>query len=428
MNAECSVRRTFTIAVTALLLSLVGVASASAQESSEGVQGSITTQEDEPVPDVIILVETEDGEQVGEAVTGPEGEFLLELPGPGAYQATLQAETLPEGLELRNPDRATLEFPVNSGQIRTLLFPLSDGEAVTGGSTLWRTALQLFVEGLKFGLIIAMSAIGLSLIFGTTGLVNFAHGELVTLGALVVWGLNQALGIHLIPAVLIGVVIGALAGAAQDRALWRPLRDRGTGLIAMLVISIGLSIFARYVFLYIFEGRARPYGQYAVQSAWNLGPIRITPKDVTVMALSVLVLIGVGLLLQKTKVGRAMRAVAGNRDLAASSGIDVEKVIMYVWALGGALATLGGVFFGLAESVRWEMGFTLLLLMFAGVVLGGLGTAYGALVGSLIVGIFVQMSTLVVSPELKNVGALLVMIIILLVRPQGILGKKQRVG
>ncbi len=421
-------RRTFTIAVTALLLSVLGIATASAQDETEGVQGSITTQDDEPVPEVVILIETPDGEVVGEAITGPDGQFQLGVPGPGDYQATLQAETLPEGLELRNPDRATLEFPVNSGQVRTLLFPLGDGSAVAGGSALWRTALQLFVEGLKFGLIIAMSAIGLSLIFGTTGLVNFAHGELVTLGALVVWGLNQALGIHLIPAVLIGVVIGAFAGAAQDRALWRPLRDRGTGLIAMLVISIGLSIFARYVFLYIFDGRARPYGQYAVQSAWNIGPVRITPKDLTVMVLSVVVLVAVGLLLQKTKIGRAMRAVAGNRDLAASSGIDVEKVIMYVWALGGALATLGGVAFGLAESVRWEMGFTLLLLMFAGVVLGGLGTAYGALVGSMIVGIFVQMSTLVVSPELKNVGALLVMIIILLVRPQGILGKKQRVG
>ncbi len=421
-------RRTFTIAVTALLLSVLGIATASAQDETEGVQGSITTQDDEPVPEVVILIETPDGEVVGEAITGPDGQFQLGVPGPGDYQATLQAETLPEGLELRNPDRATLEFPVNSGQVRTLLFPLGDGSTVAGGSALWRTALQLFVEGLKFGLIIAMSAIGLSLIFGTTGLVNFAHGELVTLGALVVWGLNQALGIHLIPAVLIGVVIGAFAGAAQDRALWRPLRDRGTGLIAMLVISIGLSIFARYVFLYIFDGRARPYGQYAVQSAWNIGPVRITPKDLTVMVLSVVVLVAVGLLLQKTKIGRAMRAVAGNRDLAASSGIDVEKVIMYVWALGGALATLGGVAFGLAESVRWEMGFTLLLLMFAGVVLGGLGTAYGALVGSMIVGIFVQMSTLVVSPELKNVGALLVMIIILLVRPQGILGKKQRVG
>ena len=421
-------RRTVSTAIIVILLSMVGISGAAAQDIAEGVQGSITTSDDEPVPDVLILVETADGEPVAEVVTTEDGSFIGELPGPGEYQATLDETTLPEGLQLRNPDRATIEFDLGSGRVQRLLFPLSDGTVEEGGATLWGTALQLFVEGLQFGLVIAMSAIGLSLIFGTTGLVNFAHGELVTLGALIVWGLNVALGIPLILATVIGVVLGAFAGAAQDRALWRPLRNRGTGLIAMLVISIGLSIFARYVFLYIFQGRARPYGDYAVQSAINFGPIRITPRDLTLMLVSVLILIGVGLLLQKTKVGRAMRAVAGNRDLAASSGIDVEKVIMYVWALGGALATLGGVFFGLGESVRWEMGFTLLLLMFAGVILGGLGTAYGALVGSVVVGVFVQMSTLVVSPELKNVGALLVMIVILLVRPQGILGKKQRVG
>jgi neutral amino acid transport system permease protein len=422
------VRRTISVVITVLLLSILAVTGATAQEIAEGVQGSITTPDGDAVPEVVILIETADGDEVAQAVTVEDGSFGAELPGPGAYRATLLEESLPEGLELRNPDRATIEFDLASGRVQRLLFPLGDGSVAEGGSTLWRTALQLFVEGLQFGLVIAMSAIGLSLIFGTTGLVNFAHGELVTLGALIVWGLNVALGIPLILATLIGVLLGAFAGAAQDRALWRPLRNRGTGLIAMLVISIGLSIFLRYVFLYIFEGRARPYGQYAVQTSMQIGPIRITPRDLTLMIVSVLILVGVGLLLQKTKVGRAMRAVAGNRDLAASSGIDVEKVIMYVWALGGGLATLGGVFFGLGESVRWEMGFTLLLLMFAGVILGGLGTAYGALVGSVVVGIFVQMSTLVVSPELKNVGALLVMIVILLVRPQGILGKKQRVG
>lgn len=421
-------RRTFTIAVVALLLSVLGVAAASAQDVAEGIQGSITTGEDEPVPEVVILVETADGEAVGEAITEPDGSFIFELPGPGAYQATLQEETLPEGLELLNPERSTIEFELGSGRVQRLLFPLGDGSAAGGGATILGTAIQLFVEGLKFGLIIAMSAIGLSLIFGTTGLVNFAHGELVTLGALIVWGLNQALGIHLIPAVLIGVVLGALAGAVQDRALWRPLRDRGTGLIAMLVISIGLSIFLRYVFLYLFQGRARPYGQYAVQSALNLGPVRITPKDLTVMALSVAVLVAVGLLLQKTKVGRAMRAVAGNRDLAASSGIDVEKVIMYVWALGGALATLGGVFFGLAESVRWEMGFTLLLLMFAGVILGGLGTAYGAMLGSIVVGLVIELSVVFFPNELKTAWALIALVIVLLVRPQGLLGRRERIG
>jgi branched-chain amino acid transport system permease protein len=123
-----------------------------------------------------------------------------------------------------------------------------------------------------------------------------------------------------------------------------------------------------------------------------------------------------------------MRAVSDNRDLAESSGIDVEQVIRYVWIVGSALAGLGGVLFGLTENINWEMGFRLLLLMFAGVTLGGLGTAYGALLGSIIAGVFIQMSTLVIPGDMKNVGALMALIIILLVRPQGLLGRAERIG
>jgi neutral amino acid transport system permease protein len=421
------VHRVVGLLVAVLLGSAVlGAAPAMAQDASESVRGTIANDEG-PVEGVRILVETDDGQEVGTATTGDEGTFVLDLPGPGDYRATLLEDSLPEGIELRNPDRATLEVSVRANQSRPLLFPLGEGGGTANTQQLI-TAVQLLIEGIKFGLIIAMAAIGLSLIFGTTGLVNFAHGELVTFGALSVWALNQLLGIHLVPAVLIGVVVGGMGGMAMDLGLWRPLRRRGTGLIAMLVVSIGLSIFLRYLFLYLFEGRTRPFVQYAVQSAWTFGPFRIVPKDVIVIVLSLLILGAVGLMLQKTKIGKAMRAVAGNKDLAEASGIDVERVILWVWGVGGGLATLGGVFFGLSQQVSWQMGFILLLLMFAGVILGGLGTAYGALVGSLVIGIFVQMSTLVVAPDLKNVGALLVMVLVLLVRPQGILGKKQRVG
>jgi neutral amino acid transport system permease protein len=421
------VRRVGGFLVALLLgLALLGVSPAVAQEASESVRGKIQN-DDGPVEGVQILVETADGQEVGTATTDAEGDFVLDLPGPGDYSATLLEDSLPDDVALRNPDRATLEVSIRSNQSRPLLFPLGEGGGTANTQQLI-TAVQLLIEGIKFGLIIAMAAIGLSLIFGTTGLVNFAHGELVTFGALSVWAINQLLGIHLIPAVLLGVIVGAMGGMAMDLGLWRPLRRRGTGLIAMLVVSIGLSIFLRYLFLYLFEGRTRPFAQYAVQSAWTFGPFRIVPKDVIIIVLSLLILGAVGLMLQKTKIGKAMRAVAGNKDLAEASGIDVERVILWVWGVGGGLAALGGVFFGLSQQVSWQMGFILLLLMFAGVILGGLGTAYGALVGSLVVGIFVQMSTLVVAPDLKNVGALLVMVLVLLARPQGILGKRQRVG
>ena len=154
----------------------------------------------------------------------------------------------------------------------------------------------------------------------------------------------------------------------------------------------------------------------------------ITPRDLTVTVIAVLVIIGVGLMLQRTRIGKAMRAVSDNRDLAESSGIDVNRVILVVWMLGGGLAALGGVFYGLTTAVYWDMGFNLLLLMFAGVILGGLGSAFGAVVGSLVVGLVAQLSTLWFPTELQNAWALLALVIVLLVRPQGILGRAERVG
>ena len=146
------------------------------------------------------------------------------------------------------------------------------------------------------------------------------------------------------------------------------------------------------------------------------------------MGISILVLVAVATFLQRTRTGKAMRAVADNRDLAESSGIDVNRVIGFVWAAGAGLAAIGGILQGLSEQVSFQMGFQLLLLMFAGVTLGGLGTAYGALVGSLVVGIAMEVSTLWIPSEFKTVVALSILVLVLLVRPQGILGQAERVG
>jgi neutral amino acid transport system permease protein len=408
-----------------VLLPVLGLAAPALAQNVTEVRGAIESRDDEgervPVEGVRITIATADGEEVGVAVTDAEGRYQLELPGAGEYTATIDTASLPEDTELRNPDRETLEFRVATGDSRPLLFPLGEADRQIGGNV--ARVLQILLEGVKFGLIIAIASIGLSLIFGTTGLVNFAHGELVSFGAIVAYIVNVLLGVHFIPAAAIAVVLGGLTGAVLELGLWRPLRHRGTGLIAALVVSIGLSLLWRYAMLFQFGGRTRPFGQYSVQRAVSIGPVQIAPKDLISIVLAVAVLVAVGLMLQKTKAGKAMRAVADNRDLAESSGISVERVILFVWILGGALATLGGVMLGLAEQVSWQMGFQLLLLMFAGTILGGLGTAYGALVGSLIVGIFVQTSTLFISPELKNVGAFLV-----LMRPQGILGRAERIG
>jgi branched-chain amino acid transport system permease protein len=194
-----------------------------------------------------------------------------------------------------------------------------------------------------------------------------------------------------------------------------------------MVMTIGLSILLRYVYLYFFGGRFRMYGQYGTQQANQILGVDITTRDALAMLVSVFILVGVGVGLTRTRTGRAMRAVSDNKDLAESSGIDVEKVIMQVWVCGGALAALAGTFFGF-DQVKWDIGTRILLLVFAAVTLGGLGTAFGALVGALIVGVAVNLSTLVIDSELKNMTALIVLILALLLRPQGILGKKQRIG
>ncbi len=429
-------------ALPIVLLSVWGGSPAAAQDEEpetagggEQVQGTLSYTDAEgervPVPDVVVTIETSGGDAVAEAISGEDGTFSAELPGAGSYTASLDPATLPAGTSLRDAERASLSFAISPGQSRNLLFAIVEGEGgggSTGGIDGARVA-RLTVEGLKFGLIIAMCAIGLSLIFGTTGLVNFAHGELVAFGSLCAYFFNQTLGWHLIPAAVITVILAVLLGSGIERFLWRPARASGTSLTSLLVVTVGVGLFVRYLYLYQFGGNRLSYVQYKIQrDGLELGPVTLLPRDITIFILSILVLGLVAWSLIRTRLGKATRAVADNRDLAESSGIDVNRVVNVVWAAGVGLAALGGVFLGLTEQVSWQGGFQLLLLMFAAVTLGGLGTAFGALVGSIVVGLFVQLSTLFVAPELKNVGALVILILILLVRPQGILGQPERVG
>ncbi len=409
-----------------------GAGAQEVEEPSESIVGTLRNrlgegEQPEPVEGVAISVADDSGEEVGTAESDAEGMFEVELPGPGSYEVTLDEGSLPDDVDITDAERGAVRtVSVSPGESQRVIYPL--GEDTRDVQSRLDRAPALIVDGMRFGLIIAMAAVGLSLIFGTTGLTNFAHGELVAFGALIAWFFNVRLGIPLVVAAAMAVVVGGVSSGGLDRFLWRPLRKRGTGLIAMLVISIGLGIMFRYIFLYQFGGEARPYADYAVQRAVDIGPVAIAPKDLFSIVFSIVVLVLVGGLLQRTRLGKAMRAVADNPDLAASSGIDVQRVIQLVWVFGGGLAALGGVLIGVTEQVSWQMGFQLLLLMFAGITLGGLGTAYGALVGSFVVGLFIQVSTLYVSPELKNVGALVILIAVLLFRPQGILGQAERVG
>nr|WP_070378739.1 branched-chain amino acid ABC transporter permease [Rhodococcus sp. WMMA185] len=345
---------------------------------------------------------------------------------PGTYTFEIVEGSLSDGVSVQG----TVERDVVAGRANTVIFLF--GEEKTGSDiSFYEKLIRQTVDGLRFGLIIAIAGVGLSLIYGTTGLTNFAHGELVTLGAVAAWVINVTFGMQLIAASVIAIIVGVLIGLLNNAAVWKPLRRRKTGLIAQLVVSIGLAIALRYLILIFFSDRTEPFDDYQVQVQRQWGPIAITDANLLSIIISLVVLIGVAVLLQKTRIGKAMRAVSDNRDLAESSGIDVERVIRFVWGLGGGLAALGGILFAISElggRVQWEMGFKLLLLMFAGITLGGLGTAYGALLGCVIVGLLVQLSTLVINPDLKYIGGLLILIVILVVRPQGILGSRQRIG
>jgi branched-chain amino acid transport system permease protein len=426
-------------------------------DDAQSLKGTLRGPDGNPVQGVKITAK-KGTTDVGTATSNAQGQWEIPLPQPGQYTLTLDVKTLPKGVQTRDQGGQVLEgVVVSPQQHRTVIFPLisssqaqqpkagavptapEPGAQNPSGSTATGTSgegislqsvLQLIVEGLKLGAIIAITAVGLSLVFGTTKLINFAHGEFVTIGAVVAFWISTSPGsLPLAVGGLVAVVVvGALAGGL-DIALWRPMRRRGTGLIQMFIISIGLSLLLRYLFLVLFSGRREKYSQFALQPAMQLGPVTITPRDLIVTLASFGILVLVAILLQRTRIGKAARAVADNKDLAEASGIDVDRVILSIWVVGGGLAALGGVFFGLTQgAVYWDMGFNLLLLMFAGVILGGLGSAYGAMVGSIIVGLVSQLSNLWFPPSLQNAWALLVLIIVLLVRPQGILGRAERAG
>lgn len=414
------------LSIIAPLLTIATVSTAAAE--GEGFKGTLVNRDDgEPVAGVTITAVDGSGADAGSTTTADDGTFLLEVPGPGDYTVTLDKSSLPDGVELTNPKQVTRTVSLATGQQRTLVFAFGESTTKTV-STLDRIP-SLVLDGLRLGLILAMTAIGLSLIYGTTQFTNFAHGEMVTFGALITWYLNHDGGLPLVVAAILGVILSGGAGYALDKALWTPLRRRSTSPFGLMVVSFGLSIMAINVFQFFFGTRTRPFTQYVIQKPlFVLGTQNVPPKAIWIIVISVVSLGAVGLFLQRARFGKAVRAVADNRPLASASGIDTERVVRLVWILGSALAGLGGILYSTEFQVKFDEGQTLLLLMFAGITLGGLGTSFGAAAGCVILGVAIQLSTLWIPASLKNVGAMVVLILVLMFRPQGVFGQKERVG
>jgi neutral amino acid transport system permease protein len=429
-----AVGRAFAVLLAALFMfSVPDVASAADADNSIiiSVQNQANTNgvsEKKPVAGVKVSVANLAGMAIGEGVTDSSGSATISVPAKDNYVVTLDVASLPSGVTLVEGTKTVVNIvkdAFTTNQKRVTFFAGSSGES---GASLFDRIAQRLVDGVRLGLIIAICSVGLSLIFGTTGLTNFAHGEMVTFGGLIAFWFNVLLGIPLLIAAPVVIALGGVLGLAMNGFIFSKLRKRGIGLISQLVVSVGLSIMLRNMFLYQFGGRTRPLDDFSLQVAKSFGPVSITMRDLSTAIISLIVLVSVAVYLQKSRTGKAIRAVSDNPSLASSTGIDTQKIIRVVWFAGGALAAMGGVFRGLDEQVGFEMGAGLIFLMFAGITLGGLGSAYGALVGGFLVGLLVELASLVVPAELKNAPALLILIIVLVVRPQGILGRKQRVG
>jgi branched-chain amino acid transport system permease protein len=414
-----------------------------AKDDSVHIVGCLTDNRKKPaaaVPDVEVSVEDESGKSIGNGTSDATGIFDVKIPGSSVealgktYTIKIDSETLPKGTSLVDKKKTALKVKITTDADVFVTFPI--GKKAAAGAGKATQTLQLLVGGITFSLLLAMAALGLSLIFGTTGLTNFAHGELITFGALVALGIDRIPGtisiggvnITVIVAIIVAFLVSGVFGYVQDWGLWAPLRKRGTGLVAMMIVTIGLSIFLRSIYQYIVGGQNFDYSQYASPTPFRVGAILITPTALWVSALALIVLVIVCLALQKSRVGKATRAVSDNPALASATGINVERVIRIVWIGGAALAGLSGVLLGLTQGFNYQFGFKLLLLVFAAVTLGGLGTIWGALAGSFIIGILIEVSTIFVPAELKYVSALIVLIIVLVFRPQGILGRRERVG
>jgi neutral amino acid transport system permease protein len=288
--------------------------------------------------------------------------------------------------------------------------------------------IQLLANGLVTGSVIALAAAGVSIVYGILRLVNFAYGDYMTFGAFIGILFNVTLGLSIVAAALLAMVATALLSIALEVVLWRPLRARSAGFMSLFLVSIGLALVLRHVIYLVAGPQPRtyavdPYKVYVVGSA------RLSGAQGIAIVVAAVAIVLVGLLVARTGVGRMMRALADDLALAAVAGVRTSRVILLTWIVSGLLAGLAGVLAGLVQtSFNPQLGFTLLLPIFAAVVLGGIGSVYGALAGGLVLGLVMELSTWTeiaggVNPTYKPVVAFAALVLALLLRPQGLFGR-----
>jgi neutral amino acid transport system permease protein len=297
--------------------------------------------------------------------------------------------------------------------------------ALVAGEGLHAVA-QTGLNGLSLGAIYALGAVGLTLVYGILKLVNFAHGDFLTFGAYMAYLVNVTWGAPLVVAVFWAMVATALLGLLFERLLWGPMRAKHAGFLQLILMSLGLAFLIRAVVQWFWSTEIRTLDVNTTDTVDFLG-VRIGQTELIVLVVGVAVLVGVGFMLRVTLLGKRMRALSDDLDLAETAGIDTRRVILYTWLFAGALAGLAGVLAGSITNLRPELGFELLLPIFAAVILGGIGDAFGALVAGLVLGVMTEWSTLIIDARWKVAVGFLILVIVLVIRPQGIFGRAKAV-
>jgi branched-chain amino acid transport system permease protein len=419
-------------AIVAVFLMTGGPAMAAPSADGDPYRVSGNVQLDgKPLAGVHLTIDGPGGKQ--EVDTDDKGQWKVSVPEKNAtYTVTLDESTLPAGIAVVEEGDDTpnvKEAEVGAGGRVTVNFFI--GEGTRHVTSFFDQLIQRLVSGISFGLMLALAAVGLSLVFGTTGVSNFAHGEMVTFGPVVLSAMVGAgtIGLPLYVAIPVAIILSGGLGLLLDVLLWRPLRRRRVGTVQVMIVTIGLSLTLRYIFQFFIGGGTTQLPFSSTEKVPLFGVVQMSVVDMASFAICILVIVGFALWLTYSRTGKATRAISDNSSLAAASGIDVDAVVRVVWTVAGALAGLAGILYAYYRpGLKWDMGAQVLLLMFAAVTLGGLGTAFGALVGAIVVGVLVEISTLWIPSDLKYAGALVVLIVILLFRPQGILGRRERIG
>jgi neutral amino acid transport system permease protein len=281
---------------------------------------------------------------------------------------------------------------------------------------------QTGLNGLTLGSVYALGAVGLTLVYGILKLVNFAHGDFLTFGAYMAYLVNVTWGMPLVGAILFAMLTTAVLGVFFERIMWAPMRRRGAGFLQLILMTIGLAFVIRSVIQFIWGTEIRELDVNVTSSVEFLG-LRIGQTELMVVIVGFVVLTAVGLLLRFSLLGKQMRAVADDLELAETAGIDTRRVILFTWIFAGALAGLAGVLAAATTNLKPELGFELLLPIFAAVVLGGIGDAFGALAAGIVLGLVIEWSTLFIEARWKVAVGFLVLVLVLVVRPQGIFGR-----